>query len=367
MQTDDVDDEKHGMYEYIKSIKIESIKSESEIEYSICTLLEDYHHLIHNHSLEFEEIHNKLFTTCNMKSCQNIVRNHRNRNIESNRCKIYYEYKNRMEVITQQILDQIHCYVYHIFDMQRVINRDYFRSTINENNNKFMSDIDSDSDNDNMYSFGVRFYYDCDKYKDNNKFDLQYNKGYRYNDWFIPKKYANLKTELLQNKICVIRKPYYKDLYFKAKEYLKSKHVLKFCRNIAHEYLVSIMVYCNCNKFQNEFTKTFRYDGNNESMFSLKKRHSEFACLGHILRQTVEISGIAIEFGQTKQFYHGINIENMMFTSTLHKFYGPLSTSSSYEVALLFTNNNGIILELHDGTLLSNDKECRYFNCEWLR
>ena len=50
----------------------------------------------------------------------------------------------------------------------------------------------------------------------------------------------------------------------------------------------------------------------------------------------------------------------------LHKFNGPISTSSEYEVALVLTNNNGIILELQDGTPLSNRSNSMYFDCEWI-
>merc|ERR1711920_455244 len=55
-----------------------------------------------------------------------------------------------------------------------------------------------------------------------------------------------------------------------------------------------------------------------------------------------------------------------MFTSTLHKFCGPISTTSEYTIALMFTNNEGILVELNDGTLLSRDRDCVYFDCEWL-
>ena len=69
--------------------------------------------------------------------------------------------------------------------------------------------------------------------------------------------------------------------------------------------------------------------------------------------------------GDVETFYHGINRE-LMFTSTLHKFCGPISTTSEYTIALMFTNNNGILVQLEDGTLLSRNKDCVYFDCEWL-
>ncbi len=122
------------------------------------------------------------------------------------------------------------------------------------------------------------------------------------------------------------------------------------------------MVYCNYDHFQNEFTKTYRHPFN-ENDKQLKLRHMEFAYFGETLQNTVEKGGINVENGKTKTFYHGINME-LMFTSTLHKFGGPLSTSSVYEVALLFTNTKGITLELKDGTLLSNNSNAKYFDCQ---
>ena len=47
-----------------------------------------------------------------------------------------------------------------------------------------------------QYCFGQRYYY-WPYYIHNNNFDNIYNPGYKYKDWFIYKKFTNLKEEML--------------------------------------------------------------------------------------------------------------------------------------------------------------------------
>lgn len=55
----------------------------------------------------------------------------------------------------------------------------------------------------------------------------------------------------------------------------------------------------------------------------------------------------------------------MLFQSTIAHFYGPLSTSSEYEVSLVFANNkgDGLIVRLQN----LDGNHARYFDCAWLR
>eukprot|EP01084_Bolivina_argentea_P252770 424388_1 len=157
----------------------------------------------------------------------------------------------------------------------------------------------------------------------------------------------------------------YMDLLEKASCYKKTKHIIKNCQRIKKRHLICIMIYTNFDDLQYEYTKTYRKLNENESDNDIKKRHLEFVHLGKLLREAVETNGICVENGKTKTFFHGINRE-LLFTSTLAQFCGPISTSSEYEVAIKFTNNNGILLELNDGTLLSNQSKSMYFDCEWI-
>ena len=275
------------------------------------------------------------------------------------RRRMYTNYKDHNEVITRQFLDQIHVYTLHQYDMglrltkaeeaelestaenedendanciQSEFNNDVHinrtlqslpeqigriirkkkeiigrhprsQTTVNnmDTNNKFMSilsvdDAEANAD-DAMFSFGVRFFYD-DCYKDNECLDVEFNKGsYTYKDWYVAPKYQNLKIELLQNGLCNLSKSQYKDLYLKSKAYLKCQHIKQNCQHIKLSNLMSMMIYCNFDELQRELTKTYRRINPNESDESLKKRHSEFCCLGDILRRTVEKNGISVQKG----------------------------------------------------------------------
>eukprot|EP01084_Bolivina_argentea_P162822 283306_1 len=141
--------------------------------------------------------------------------------------------------------------------------------SVDENiSNKFQSNIiidngkDDEKNNHPMYSFGVRYYYDDEKYKNNKELDIEYNIGYTYEYWFIPKKYKDLKEELLQNTVEFMSIEQYNDLKLKAKYYKKTPHIVKHCKYINVDNLITIQVYCNFDKLQNEYTKTYRHQLN---------------------------------------------------------------------------------------------------------
>ena len=396
-----------GMVEYINK----------NLEFSIVGLIQDYHHLINKHYSEFEQIYDQFNSlkviTCDKSNCTSMERNHRDRSAKNAR-ESYYKPKDRDEIVIQQICDLIHCYIYHTFDMgfkltrkeliqiekqddddkdngddkkeidldienkleienrnirlQRVRiaiqkKRNDGRVRRDENNKKFMTDMD----NDKMFSFGIRYFYDI-KYKDNDDIDYVYNIGYKeaytFSNWYIDKKYKHIKEELLNNTISWIEKPEYNDLYMKCKYYMKTEYILEDFKNMTIQCLLSMMIYCNFDTLQYLFSKTYRH-APNQTDDELKADHLEFRNLGYLLQKTVKVNGTEVEKGKTKIFYHGINTE-LMFTSTLSRFCGPISTSSEWEVACSFTKQKGIILELNDGTLLSNESCSIYFDCEYL-
>eukprot|EP01084_Bolivina_argentea_P180318 311530_1 len=95
-------------------------------------------------------------------------------------------------------------------------------------------------------------------------------------------------------------------------------------------------------------------------MSNLIKRNSNFHFFTKYLMETINIFGTQHKKGNIKTFYHGIN-KNVLFECTSSCIYGPLSTTSSFCVAVNFTNNNnGLILELRPFPSL------KYFSCAWL-
>eukprot|EP01083_Nonionella_stella_P069624 185698_1 len=90
------------------------------------TLVNDFHHLIQKHRANFEQIYDTLIKAnngkeCDIKLCVPLRRNHRNRHrlcietVEIN--KLYFNHDNVIEISLQQILDKIHCYYFHSFDI----------------------------------------------------------------------------------------------------------------------------------------------------------------------------------------------------------------------------------------------------------
>eukprot|EP01084_Bolivina_argentea_P150799 263311_1 len=103
------------------------------------------------------------------------------------------------------------------------------------------------------------------------------------------------------------------------------------------------MVYCNFTELQYQFSKTY---GDKESDSS----HAEFFNLGKNLKIAVHKFGTEIREGNIKTFYHGVG-KLLLFdeitsdVTNAVNIYTPLSTTSSFPVAMNFTNKeNGMIV-----------------------
>eukprot|EP01084_Bolivina_argentea_P119998 212736_1 len=250
-------EKKEDIYDYISKLEL----GENSMN-AIVLILSYYHHLMKTHNNEFEKIYDyfsKLYN-CAIDGCNSMRRNHRDRSANRKiglRSDLYYTYNDNEQVIVQQILDQVHCFFYHTFDIgfklnkterkeireiekeeitenddiiddetdkRQRVRREYIgriisqkkkklrqiRSTIDKNN-KFTSfydeiydeiddEIDDDDEeksddknnyfgNDILYSFGVRYYYNESKYRNNSDLDVENNIGKKYSDWYIDPKY----------------------------------------------------------------------------------------------------------------------------------------------------------------------------------
>eukprot|EP01084_Bolivina_argentea_P092673 166708_1 len=106
-----------------------------------------------------------------------------------------------------------------------------------------------------------------------------------------------------------------------------------------------------------------------ETKQEIKERHSNFYWLAKYTKECVNWFGKRPLHQNIKQLYHGIG-EEVQFTKIADKFrgvqlYGPVSTTSSFEVALHFTNcNNGLLLEF--GISYDWISSGAYFPCSWL-
>eukprot|EP01083_Nonionella_stella_P173335 597651_1 len=115
------------------------------------------------------------------------------------------------------------------------------------------------------------------------------------------------------------------------------------------------MIYCNHDLLQAEFSRTYR-EGH-------VHKHCEFYHLALNLKICVHEHGTRVRNGRVRSFYHGVS-KMMSFPSYINnvQIYSPLSTTSVMNVAMYFTNNEGLIVEFGD----RNMGFLRYFDCGWL-
>eukprot|EP01084_Bolivina_argentea_P257056 432977_1 len=384
---------------------------------NISEILNDYLHLMttHDDDIQFEEIVNK-FKYCDIKNCKVFQRNNRNRNDEKQNQK----HINTCTAI-MQILDKIHCYFCHCYDTgcrlsckeKKMVNDDidenknvsftqklvdektlkinkilfkkrqiYNDLNISERMNKkfnqlFQANLISDEknqqqDDNKIYSFGYKFKYD--KESDPllqqlsrllSDIDEKYENGI-----YVTAKYLNLKEEITTNSLSVLSIDQYNSEYNKAKIHFNSQYNKNNCKNdegncLPLEYILSLMIYCNYDQLQYYFSKTYREENGNN--------HNNFYFLAKYVKISVHKFGTD-DYAREKNFYHGIN-EQLVFTAYIYNsndthhtsestqgviINGPLSTSTSFEVATNFTNfNQGLVIKF-------GNESNNFFSVSWL-
>eukprot|EP01084_Bolivina_argentea_P267127 453359_1 len=118
------------------------------------------------------------------------------------------------------------------------------------------------------------------------------------------------------------------------------------------EILLSL-IYCNWDTLQYEFSKTYRVN-----IWS----HEEFYHLGKNLTISINKFGSKLHASADVKCYHGINVQ-LSFPVYIgqNKNNGPLSTTTSFEVALNFANYRGLIVEFSDSCGFSKS-----YSMQWL-
>eukprot|EP01084_Bolivina_argentea_P110696 197609_1 len=330
------------------------------------TVLDNYCHLLHNHNTEneFEIIVNRL-QQCNLDQCKLFKRNMR------------YEKPENEYNVFMNIMDKIHVYFLHSMDIgyrlsatqkheivadleennePKLINKkiidinEFLKSQKHISNSKMLSarmrrynQLQKQSlTKSGLYSFGFLFKYgndDC--YADN--YDI-----------LVQPKYSSLKEELLQNKLYRLTNISFENEYKKAVIHLNSYYCRKYYRIMSVEYVLTLMIYCNYDDLQHQFSRTYR-----ENI----KLHGNFYHLGKLLKIAVHQFGTLIKDEvPVQQFYHGIQ-EELIFPRYINDIYihGPLSTSLQFEVAINFANRKGLVLEFTDTI-----GYIKYFPASWL-
>eukprot|EP01084_Bolivina_argentea_P023711 44281_1 len=358
--------------------------------------LNSFVHLLHQHNesdLEFEAIKQQL-KCCDLGKCNVFRRHHRDREKCKNNEEIHNMYKqyNDEDIARLQIIDKIHCFYQHCHDIgnrlslaeklfindenkQKHFDKDFDQYIKNQkliklnqilsNKRKKYKHVYSPKQSKkylamsmipnykNLYCFGCEFKYDgTGEEKDREK---------EYNELVIVPKYSSLKEELTANIYLTanLTTRQFNTEYIKAQMHYNCEYRKIDYTNISIQNILSLMIYCNFDILQREFTQTYIESGG--------YKHTHVYHLGKQLKISVHEFGTRIRDGNIKRFYHGIG-QQLVFPSIIGdggigiRIYCPLSTSSSISVAANFTNNNnGLIVEF------ANDwSKTKYFSVSWL-
>eukprot|EP01084_Bolivina_argentea_P312395 540834_1 len=428
---------------YVEKVSLQEIYKKIDDQYDRVGLLNDYNHLLLQHSNQFEDVYDRLRNivyntfSCDLSKCLSMMRNRRDRSeiITNDKIlnKIYFESDT---IVEQQLFDRIHCHFFHTFDMgyrikqkdkQTILhnyneqNHNYIVEKINAlikskkqqnythlKSNKFMT-----APTLQQYQYGVRFYY-WKYYKKyggqvdpvRKDFDMKktrktWNESMFQNEvslskWYINKNYNTFKEELIQNEIYHISQTQWGHNYSKAMAHLLTKKVreiycprresakcyeMKYEQNMSVDHIIALMIYCNYDQLQSQFTKTFWKQNQKMTDFQFKKRHRQYYFLARSLRECVECFGLNFKFSCSEggwpeiMIYHGVN-QHFVFPSVFPSINSPFSTTTDYTVAARFAENSGMILELKIITghwfmkicEASNEGRERLccFDCQWI-
>eukprot|EP01084_Bolivina_argentea_P266909 452897_1 len=321
-------------------------------------LLNYYLHLIHAHSTaeEFEAIMSAI-GNCDVTDCR-IFKRHFANNIQF--CDV-------TERVLFEIMDKIHCFYYHSVDIGHKLrlssHSSNFNGTLQRKQPKYLHENHRDYSRYNQFKIAKKDepMQNKDDHKSHERshglydFGLLFDYGVDDNQWeyafdrkraiYVHQTHTTLKHELITNNIARLTLEQFNNEYQKAQVHFDSKDCRKKYRanKFTIQHLLALMVYCNYDNLQREFSKTYR-ENNGEN-------HHHFFNLGKYLKLAVHRFGDRISNFHVKCFYHGIGEPLGLQQYVGNWLEGihilcPLSTSSSFEVAMNFTNDSqGIIVE----------------------
>eukprot|EP01084_Bolivina_argentea_P031241 57825_1 len=248
--------------------------------------------------------------------------------------------------------------------------------------NKFM--VQTQQNKFDVFSYGYRYFY-WNHYKNNQKpYDDAHNLanfnsytrdpptanfGCSVGDWYVDRKYENFKTELTNNGIRGIGSVQWNVFTGKAKHHMRTNYVkaircprkesaayyeMKEDDMMTEDHLISMMVYCNCDRLQFAFSETYRHNDETESDGQMLQRHRNYYFLGRLLRECVECFGMEKKNPQLYdeiRLYQGVD-RQFIFSSMFAYIKGPFSATTSFAVAHNFCGGKGMILDL---AIVTND------------
>ena len=250
------------------------------------------------------------------------------------------------------------------------------------------------------FNIGLRFYYwafyeELNELPD--KEQVTYNQndhsGHDISSLLIKPKYNSLKQEISEYAYITMLQ-YEQEIIIKAKLYENSNIVKGTKARGAGGYgigdwlhydivkgtvlglpnLLSLILYCDYTDLSSAFSATFRKQTPFEAVQSIKARNSKYYWMSKILRETVEIYG-KCSFGDYVEgdgyintlsgpYYCGMWCVLNMPSFNL-RLCSPTSTSVHLEVAMKFSGDEGIILQINNPRT-HQYQQLRGFNCSWL-
>eukprot|EP01083_Nonionella_stella_P297974 1011677_1 len=338
-----------AMYKYMTAIQNNMIIEDIDIP----ELLDHYHVLLRIPDKQTSDgLCAANVSTCTVSNCAIFRRHYRAR--DASRIKNIYSPEYRAKL---HILDKIHCFYQHpmnTFCEQTNIDALEIMSEFKTRlNNKYNQLHVANHNNKKVFVLGWEFkYIECkedEKYDEDNTYCVH-----------ITQKYPSFKKELLENNILIQQ---FDVEYSKAQTHHNSTHRKNVYPNTELDHLLALLIYCNFDEFQSEFSKSYREKNG--------IKHQEFYHLGNLLKQAVVKHGTCIKNGR-QTFYHGMNqkLVPTQIVGDLGKgisVFCPISASSCKEIANNFAQfadndtDQGLIMAF--GGRTSNAK---YFSVAWL-
>ena len=186
-------------------------------------------------------------------------------------------------------------------------------------------------------------------------FDWKYENGEDIDpEYLVMPKYKDLKEEMLNHKYLYLDAV--NNIIIKAQEYLdtnvaKSIKKGRFGSPLKIPHLICIIMYCDYSELSSDFTLSFRKSYQFQILSQKRRHNSRYYHWSTILKETIKKYGQNHSNGngalsQLKgPFFCGMSTILNIPQFSMY-IYSPLSTSVHLEVALQFSGESGMILEM---------------------
>eukprot|EP01084_Bolivina_argentea_P145190 254539_1 len=351
-------------------------------------------------------------SVCTVSICKMLQRNNRERIAGYAMSQVYYGVKEETHMIILQLLDKMHCYLMHSFDVclkwskrdmnyiyngthTHMMEADPMLQRIKEKIDQKKQNIAKTSArfDDNRYATRIQkehtFQHDSSPYPFTFGKRWRYSKKYatsegvdpknggKYNEWFVSQKYTNLKREMLSNALKKIPMLQWNHINTKAEEFMKCNKMrslraakainygfdfgnIEQAESIGVEHIICILIYCNFSAIKHSLTDTYKPMNKYEQWKDVRSKHSEYANFARILTETIECFGDNID--GNKLFYHCV-LGAFELHSLDARFFVPTSMTQQLSVITYYCSqySDGLILGL---TAIHSD--LKYLNCSFL-